>query len=132
MLVLKMLEIDILEDDNFLKIRETLKRMGIANNLEHKLYQSCHILHKRGKYYVVHFKELLALDGRETSMDEEDIQRRNNIAKLLEDWNLCKIVNPSEFIFTDENHFRILSHSESGEWELIPKYFMGTRHPKKY
>lgn len=128
-----MTEINLLEiqlpdnTDSFLKIRETLTRMGIANNKNKVLYQSCHILNKRGKVYIVHFKELLALDGRPVDINQEDIERRNDIAKLLEEWNLCKIVN-KEMAKSDRlNKFRVISYRDAteGGWDLQHKYVIG-------
>jgi len=124
-----LVEVELLEDDDFLKIKETLTRIGISSRKEKKLYQSCHILHKRGKYYIVHFKELFALDGLPTSLTDEDIARRNTIANLLEEWELCDIVEPD---VTDEpvvniKQLKILSHKEKREWELCPKYHIGKK-----
>jgi|TARA_R110000824_G_scaffold116197_1_gene267569 hypothetical protein len=124
-----LVEIELFEDDDFLKIKETLTRIGISSRKEKKLYQSCHILHKRGKYYVVHFKELFALDGLPTNLDEEDIARRNTIANLLEEWELCDIVNPeqTEDPVLSIKQLKILSHAEKKEWELCPKYHIGKK-----
>ena len=124
-----LVEIDLFEDDDFLKIKETLTRIGISSRKEKKLYQSCHILHKRGKYYIVHFKELFALDGLPTSLSDEDVARRNTIANLLDEWELCEIVNPEQ---TEEpvlniKQLKILSHKEKKEWELCPKYHIGKK-----
>jgi hypothetical protein len=124
-----LVEIDLFEDDDFLKIKETLTRIGISSRKEKKLYQSCHILHKRGKYYIVHFKELFALDGLPTNLADDDIARRNTIANLLEEWELCDIVNPEQ---TEEpvlsiKQLKILSHKEKREWELCPKYHIGKK-----
>lgn len=119
-----MLEIRLTSDDSFLKIRETLTRIGIANNKKKTLWQSCHILQKKGKYYIVHFKELLELDGRPTDLGEDDILRRNNIAKLLEEWKLCEIVDKS-LQFTEENTFRVLTHAQKSDWRLVYKYKIG-------
>jgi len=124
-----LVEIELFEDDDFLKIKETLTRIGISSRKEKKLYQSCHILHKRGKYYVVHFKELFALDGLPTNLDEEDIARRNTIANLLEEWELCDIVNieQTEDPVLSIKQLKILSHAEKKEWELCPKYHIGKK-----
>ena len=124
-----LVEIELLEDDDFLKIKETLTRIGISSRKEKKLFQSCHILHKRGKYYIVHFKELFALDGLPSNLTDEDIARRNTIANLLEEWELCDIVDPDK---TEEpvlniKQMKILSHKEKKEWELCPKYHIGKR-----
>ena len=125
-----MLEVTLPEPDNFLKVQETLTRIGVASRKDQKLYQSCHILHKQGKYYIVHFKELFALDGKPTDISENDLSRRNAIAKLLEDWGLIEIVNKKQ-IETPEPIFlsqvKIISHKEKGEWELIPKYNIGKK-----
>lgn len=123
--IISSLQIQLKTPDDFLKIRETLTRMGIANNQNRILYQSCHILQKRGLYYVVHFKELLALDGRCVEISEEDIERRNNIAKLLEEWNLCEIVNPDNHTFTKDNRFRVITHRDASKWKLVHKYKVG-------
>jgi len=123
-----LVEISLLKEDDFLKIRETLSRIGISSPKEKKLYQSCHILHKRGKYYIVHFKELFALDGKNTNFSEEDKARRNTIAQLLEDWSLLKIVDKQK---TDEkipmNQIKIISHKEKVDWELVTKYNIGKK-----
>jgi len=122
-----LVEIELFEDDDFLKIKETLTRIGISSRKEKKLYQSCHILHKRGKYYIVHFKELFSLDGLETNITEEDIGRRNCIANLLEEWELCDLVNPemTEEPLINIRQVKIISHKEKNEWELCPKYHIG-------
>ena len=125
-----MLEVVLPEPDNFLKIRETLTRIGVASKKDRTLYQSCHILHKRGQYYVVHFKELFALDGKETDITDNDLSRRNAIVNLLEDWGLLKIVN-KEQTKTPEPIFlsqvKIISHKEKSEWQLVPKYNIGKK-----
>jgi hypothetical protein len=127
-----LVEVTLPSPDNFLKVKETLTRIGISSKTEKKLYQSCHILHKRGKYYIVHFKELFMLDGLENDFSDSDKGRRNTIANLLEQWGLVKIVNPT--ITKDPacpiSHFKILPFGEKKEWELIPKYRIGIR--KKY
>ena len=119
-----------IEEDDFIKVRETLTRIGVASKKDKILYQSCHILHKQGRYYIVHFKELFALDGKPTDISENDLARRNAIAKLLEDWGLVEIVNKKQ-IETPEPIFlsqvKIISHKEKSEWELIPKYNIGKR-----
>lgn len=124
--IISQLEIELISPDNFLKIKETLTRIGIANNVNKTLVQSCHILQKRGKYYVVHFKELLALDGRCVEFTAEDIERRNNIAMLLQEWGLCKIVSPGNHVFTGDNKFRVISYRESKDWNLVYKYKIGS------
>ncbi|AHY25301.1 translational repressor protein [Serratia phage PS2] len=121
-----MLQIELIKKDDFLKIRETLTRMGIANNKTKTLYQSCHILQKQGLYYIVHFKELLKLDGRPVEITDEDFQRRDSIAQLLEQWNLCKIVHKvGEKINEQVNNFRVISHKQKDQWSLIHKYKIG-------
>ena len=119
-----MLEVTLKEPDDFLKVRETLTRIGVASRKERKLYQSCHILHKRGKYYIVHFKELFALDGKPTNITSNDVQRRNRIAKLLSDWGLVEIVNESEDL-APLNQIKVLSFKDKGEWTLESKYNIG-------
>ena len=117
----QMLEVVLKEPDDFLKIRETLSRIGVASRKERKLYQSCHILHKQGKYYIVHFKELFALDGKETNLSENDIARRNTIAKLLNDWNLVGVEGKIEPV-APLSQIKILSFKEKDEWTLETKY----------
>lgn len=122
------LEIQLTDDsDSFRKIRETLRRMGIANNKKTILYQSCHILNKRGKVYIVHFKEMLLLDGREVNITSEDIERRNDITKLLEEWGLCKIVDVKAAESERANRFRVISYRDAteGGWTLEHKYVVG-------
>ncbi|MGL4521373.1 MAG: translational repressor RegA [Bacilli bacterium] len=118
-----MLEIVLKNPDDFLKIKETLTRMGIANNKDRVLYQSCHILQKQGRYYIVHFKELLQLDGRQVEITSEDETRRNNIAKCLSDWNMCDILGTH--YYSTENHFRIISFKDKENWKLVCKYRIG-------
>ena len=122
-----LLEITLYEPDDFLKIKETLTRIGVSSGKEKKLYQSCHILHKRGKYYIVHFKELFALDGLPTDIAENDIGRRNTIGKLLEEWELLEIVLPTkaEEPVVPISQIKILPYKEKGDWELCPKYHIG-------
>ena len=122
-----LLEITLYEPDDFLKIKETLTRIGVSSRKEKKLYQSCHILHKRGKYYIVHFKELFALDDLPTDIAENDIGRRNTIAKLLEEWELLEIVLPAkaEEPSVPISQIKILPYKEKGDWELCPKYHIG-------
>jgi hypothetical protein len=122
-----LLEITLYEPDDFLKIKETLTRIGVSSRKENKLYQSCHILHKRGKYYIVHFKELFALDGLPTDIAENDIGRRNTIAKLLDEWELLEIVIPTqaEEPLVPISQIKILPYKEKGDWELCPKYHIG-------
>ena len=123
-----MLEISFKENDDFLKIRETLTRIGVASRKDKTLYQSCHILHKRGKYYLVHFKELFALDGKESSISENDLARRNAIAKLLEEWGLLKIIvsEQASTPLAPMSQIKVLPHKEKGEWSLVAKYNIGT------
>ena len=122
-----MLEISFEENDDFLKIRETLTRIGVASRKDRTLYQSCHILHKRGKYYLVHFKELFALDGKDSSITENDIARRNAIARLLEEWKLLKIVKPEQAStpLAPMSQIKVLPHKEKNEWKLVAKYNIG-------
>ena len=123
-----MLEVTLKEPDDFLKVRETLTRIGVASRKERKLYQSCHILHKRGKYYVVHFKELFALDGKPTNITSNDIQRRNRIAKLLSDWGLIGIAREEEVAdLAPLNQIKVLSFKDKGEWTLESKYNIGKK-----
>ena len=121
-----MLEVTLKEPDDFLKVRETLTRIGVASRKERKLYQSCHILHKRGKYYIVHFKELFALDGKPTNITTNDVQRRNRIAKLLSDWGLVEITRAEEAEdLAPLNQIKVLSFKDKGEWTLESKYNIG-------
>jgi hypothetical protein len=121
-----MLEIVLNEPDDFLKVRETLTRIGVASRKEKKLFQSCHILHKQGRYFIVHFKELFLLDGKKSNLEESDVQRRNTIATLLSDWGLVQIVN--EEVAKDcapLRQIKIIGFKEKSEWELCPKYNIG-------
>ena len=125
----KFVEVRLNEQDDFLKVRETLTRIGVSSRKEKVLYQSCHILHKQGKYYIVHFKELFALDGKPSTITENDIQRRNAIANLLEEWGLLKILN---YDIIEENmapihQIKIISFKEKDDWELIAKYNIGKK-----
>lgn len=122
-------EVSLSEQDDFLKVKETLTRIGVSSRKEKVLYQSCHILHKQGKYYIVHFKELFALDGKPSNISENDIQRRNTIANLLEEWGLIKVLNKS---IIGENiaplhQIKIISFREKDEWELVAKYNIGKK-----
>tara|TARA_B100001079_G_scaffold106032_1_gene91076 strand:- start:76 stop:495 length:420 start_codon:yes stop_codon:yes gene_type:complete len=121
-----MLEVSLKEPDDFLKVRETLTRIGVASRKERKLYQSCHILHKRGKYYIVHFKELFALDGKPTNITSNDVQRRNRIAKLLSDWGLIEIGSEVTDL-APLNQIKVLSFKDKGEWTLESKYNIGKK-----
>ena len=125
-----LVEVTLVETDDFLKVRETLTRIGVASKKDKTLYQSCHILHKQGKYYIAHFKELFALDGKPTDLTENDLSRRNAIAKLLQDWGLIKVVVPTQIetpipIFISQ--IKIISHKEKNEWQLVPKYNIGSK-----
>ena len=120
-----LVEVTLDEPDDFLKVKETLTRIGVASRKEQKLFQSCHILHKQGKYYIVHFKELFALDGKATNFSDNDESRRNAIAKLLEEWGLVRIVTEGLQNFAPLNQIKILPYSEKDDWELIPKYNIG-------
>jgi len=122
----KMLEVSLKEPDDFLKIRETLSRIGVASRKERKLYQSCHILHKQGRYYIVHFKELFALDGKITNLSENDLQRRNTIANLLRDWGLVSVIGDSEPT-APLSQIKIISFKEKDEWILEAKYNIGKK-----
>ena len=122
----QMLEVSLKEPDDFLKVRETLSRIGVASRKERKLYQSCHILHKQGRYYIVHFKELFALDGKETNISENDIGRRNSIAKLLKDWGLVDIIGNADVV-APLSQIKIISYKEKDEWILETKYNIGKK-----
>ena len=122
----KMLEVQLKEPDDFLKVRETLTRIGVASRKDKKLFQSCHILHKQGKYYIVHFKELFALDGKPTNISENDVERRNTIANLLHEWELVKLVVPEKAQPTVPiRQLKILPFGEKDEWDLQAKYSIG-------
>jgi hypothetical protein len=122
-------EVKLNDQDDFLKVRETLTRIGVSSRKERILYQSCHILHKQGRYYIVHFKELFALDGKPSNISENDIQRRNAIANLLSEWGLVTILNPKimENNIAPLHQIKIISFKEKDEWELIPKYNIGKK-----
>ena len=121
-----MVEITLSEPDDFLKVRETLTRIGVASRKEKKLFQSCHILHKQGRYFIVHFKELFLLDGKPSSLLENDVQRRNTIATLLADWGLVSIVNPeSARDLAPLRQIKVIPFKEKSQWELCPKYNIG-------
>lgn len=124
-----LLEVKLKAEDDFLKVRETLTRIGVASRKEKKLYQSCHILHKKGKYYIVHFKELFALDGKTTDFDENDLGRRNTIANLLSEWGLIEIVNveQSKLPIAPLSQIKVISYGERGDWELVTKYNIGSK-----
>ena len=123
-----MVEVVLNEPDDFLKVRETLTRIGVASRKEKKIYQSCHILHKQGKYYIVHFKELLALDGKNTNLSLNDIQRRNRIIQLLSDWGLISVVSPSRIAdLAPLNQIKVLAFKEKNDWTLESKYNIGRK-----
>ena len=121
-----MLEVGLKEPDDFLKVRETLSRIGVASRKEKKLYQSCHILHKQGRYFIVHFKELFALDGKNTNLTINDISRRNTIANLLKDWGLINVIGELGEM-APLSQIKVLSYSEKGEWTLETKYNIGKK-----
>lgn len=123
-----MVEVILNEPDDFLKVRETLTRIGVASRKEKKIYQSCHILHKQGKYYIVHFKELFALDGKNTNLSLNDVQRRNRIIQLLSDWGLITIVTPEKIAdLAPLNQIKVLAFKEKDEWTLESKYNIGRK-----
>jgi hypothetical protein len=128
-LIETLVEVRIGEEQDFLKIKETLTRIGVASRKDNKLYQSCHILHKQGKYYIVHFKELFGLDGKPTDFSDEDKGRRNTIINLLQDWDLVKVVDERQI---DDpraamSQIKILPHKDKGQWELVAKYNIGRK-----
>ena len=123
----QLLEVGFNEPDDFLKVRETLSRIGVASRKERKLYQSCHILHKQGRYYIVHFKELFALDGKRTNISTNDLSRRNTIANLLQDWGLIKIMSESSYEAAPLSQIKILTYKEKNEWLLETKYNIGKK-----
>jgi hypothetical protein len=122
-----MLEITLNEPDDFLKVRETLTRIGVASRKENKLYQSCHILHKQGRYFIVHFKELFILDGKKANLEVNDVQRRNTIATLLSDWGLVTFSKTALLDCAPLRQIKIIPHKEKNDWELCPKYNIGTK-----
>ena len=125
----QMVEVSLGEPDDFLKVRETLTRIGVASRKEKKLYQSCHILHKQGRYYLVHFKELFALDGKHANLTVNDIQRRNRITKLLSDWGLASIVKEEAVSdIAPLNQIKVLSYKDKGDWILEQKYNIGKKN----
>tara|TARA_B100001939_G_scaffold48819_1_gene38186 strand:- start:3614 stop:4021 length:408 start_codon:yes stop_codon:yes gene_type:complete len=127
-LIQDLVEITFPEKDDFLKIRETLSRIGVASRKEKELFQSCHILHKKGKYYIVHFKELFKLDGKETNFDESDLGRRNTIIDLLRQWNLVKVLNPQQILDPRAplSQIKVIPYKEKSEWKLTQKYSIGS------
>ena len=123
-----MVEVSLKEPDDFLKVRETLTRIGVASRKEKKLYQSCHILHKKGQYYIVHFKELFALDGKKANLSDNDLQRRNRIIKLLSDWGLVNVVKESVIVDAAPlSQIKVIAYKEKGEWILESKYNIGKK-----
>jgi len=124
-----MVEVTLKENDDFLKVKETLTRIGLASKKDNTLYQSCHILHKQGKYYIVHFKELFSLDGKPTDISENDIARRNTIANLLDEWDLIKIVNVNQTRdpIVSMSQVKIIPYKEKHEWNLVSKYNIGKK-----
>jgi len=127
-----MLEISLNEPDDFLKVRETLTRIGVASRKDNKLFQSCHILHKQGRYFIVHFKELFLLDGKPSNLVENDIQRRNTIATLLADWGLLNILNPElAKDIAPLRQIKVIPFKDKKDWELCPKYNIGNTTPKE-
>lgn len=125
------LEITLKDPDDFLKVKETLSRIGVASKKDKTLYQSCHILHKQGRYFIVHFKELFALDGKFADITDNDVQRRNTIGKLLQDWGLITIINPA--LFTDQaplSQIKVIAFKEKSEWNIQTKYNLGKK-PRK-
>ena len=124
----QMVEVNLSEPDDFLKVRETLTRIGVASRKEKKLYQSCHILHKQGKYYIVHFKELFALDGKSANLSLNDVQRRNRIIQLLSDWGLISIKKPDTIVdVAPLSQIKVLAYREKGDWTLESKYNIGKK-----
>ena len=127
----QMVEVVLNEPDDFLKVRETLTRIGVASRKEKKIYQSCHILHKQGRYYIVHFKELFALDGKHANLTTNDVQRRNRIAQLLADWGLISVVDSTKISdIAPLNQIKVLSYRDKGEWILETKYNIGSKKKK--
>ena len=124
----QMVEVLLNEPDDFLKVRETLTRIGVASRKEKKLYQSCHILHKQGRYYIVHFKELFALDGKHANLTVNDVQRRNRITRLLADWGLISVVNPDSVAdIAPLNQIKVLAYKDKSDWILEQKYNIGKK-----
>ena len=128
----QMVEISLNEPDDFLKVRETLTRIGVASRKEKKIYQSCHILHKQGRYFLVHFKELFALDGKHANLTSNDVQRRNRIAQLLSDWGLVEVLNTDQIKdIAPLNQIKVLSFKDKGDWILETKYNIGAKKKKE-
>jgi hypothetical protein len=128
-LITKLVEVKLVDDQNFLKIKETLTRIGVASKKDNTLYQTCHILHKRGSYYIVHFKELFLLDGKESTLEDSDIARRNTIVDLLKQWNLVEVVNPKQIEEPRAplSQIKVVSFKAKPEWTLIAKYTVGKK-----
>ena len=127
----QMVEISLNEPDDFLKVRETLTRIGVASRKEKKIYQSCHILHKQGRYFLVHFKELFALDGKHANLTSNDVQRRNRIAQLLSDWGLVELLNTDQIKdIAPLNQIKVLAYRDKGDWILETKYNIGSKKKK--
>lgn len=124
-----MIEVTLSQSDDFLKVRETLTRIGVASRKSNTLFQSCHILHKQGKYYIVHFKELFALDGKQTDFDVDDIARRNTIANLLDEWGLVKLVSPQKSAepVSSLSQIKVIPFGQKDQWELVTKYNIGKK-----
>ena len=122
-------EVDLESEDDFRKIRETLTRIGVSSRKEKKLFQSCHILHKQGKYYIVHFKQMFALDGKPSNMEENDTGRLNTIANLLAEWNLLKVKDPekTKVPVASMSQIKVVPHKEKEQWDLVPKYNIGSK-----
>ena len=127
-----MVEVSLNEPDDFLKVRETLTRIGVASRKEKKLYQSCHILHKQGRYYIVHFKELFALDGKHANLTVNDFQRRNRVARLLVDWGLVSVISEESILdIAPLNQIKVLAYKDKGDWVLEQKYNIGKKGKKE-
>jgi hypothetical protein len=124
-----LIEVTLASEEDFLKIKETLTRIGVASRKDRKLFQSCHILHKQGRYYIVHFKELFALDGKPSNFSEDDVARRNTIVNLLAEWDLIKLINPqkSSEPVAPFSQVKVITHKEKDEWELVAKYNIGKK-----
>ena len=128
-LIDSLVEVSLTEQEDFLKVKETLTRIGVASKKDNTLFQSCHILHKQGKYYIVHFKELFMLDGKPSNFSDDDRARRNTIATLLSQWNLVKVIHPEYIaeLMAPISQIKIISHKEKDDWELVAKYNIGRR-----
>jgi hypothetical protein len=124
-----LVEVKLVNEDDFLKVRETLTRIGVASKKDQKIYQSCHILHKQGRYYIVHFKELFALDGKPTDISEDDLSRRNTIANLMAEWGLVELIDSSKSAapVAPLSQIKVLSYKEKDQWELVAKYNIGRK-----